>query len=53
MDATNELPCADKLVFDTQTQAKATALTSKWRYGGKPLKTYKCRYCELWHLASS
>jgi hypothetical protein len=46
-----KLPCADKLAFDTKQAAEATATTGEWRYGGK-LKTYKCQYCHLWHLAS-
>jgi hypothetical protein len=46
------LPCADKLVFDTQAAARATATTSEWRYGSK-LKVYRCRYCHLYHLSSN
>ena len=46
------LPCADKLAFDTPEAATATATVSEWRYGSK-LKMYECRYCHLYHLASS
>ena len=46
-----KLPCADKLAFDTSTQAMGSAVAIKWQRGTK-LKTYKCKYCQLWHLAS-
>ena len=46
------LPCTDKLAFDTEAAARATATTSEWRYGGK-LKVYTCRYCHLYHLSSN
>lgn len=46
------LPCADKLVFDTQKQAQAAATVAEYQHGTK-LKTYQCRYCGLWHLSSS
>lgn len=45
------LPCADKLNFDTQKQAKAAATVAAHQHGVK-LKPYLCRYCQLWHLAS-
>jgi hypothetical protein len=47
----NELPCNDKLAFDTKKQAAATANVAHYRYGSK-LHAYKCRYCGLWHLSS-
>ena len=47
-----QLPCADKLVFDSAKDAKATATVAHYRYGGA-VKPYKCPYCDLWHLASS
>jgi len=50
LDAT-ALPCADKLAFDTQQEAAASAVVAEYRHGTK-LKTYRCRYCDLWHLAS-
>lgn len=46
------LPCSDKLAFDTKKDADATANVAHYRYGGK-LKSYRCRYCELWHLSSN
>jgi hypothetical protein len=46
-----ELPCKDKLAFDTQREAQATATVAEYRYGSK-LKTYLCRHCNLWHLSS-
>jgi len=45
------LPCADKLAFETKTQAEASALTAEWQHGTK-LKVYKCVHCGLWHLSS-
>ncbi len=52
-DLSNEtLPCVDKLVFDTRRQANAAAQTAEYQHGTK-LKTYLCRYCELWHLSST
>ncbi len=45
------LPCAEKLVFDTQAQANAAALVADHQRNIK-LKSYKCKYCGLWHLAS-
>ncbi|MEX0881378.1 MAG: hypothetical protein WEC17_01670 [Candidatus Saccharimonadales bacterium] len=51
-EAEDKLPCADKLAFDSEEQAKAEARSIEWRRGTK-LKPYKCRYCGLWHLSSS
>jgi hypothetical protein len=47
----DELPCADKMVFDTRVQAQATATAADWQHGAT-LKAYKCRYCHLYHLSS-
>jgi hypothetical protein len=46
------LPCADKLVFDTRSQAEATATVAAYQHGTK-LKAYQCSYCDLWHLSSN
>lgn len=46
-----QLPCADKLVFETKLQAQASAVTIKWQRGTK-LKAYRCHHCSLWHLSS-
>ena len=51
IEETPTLPCSEKLVFDTKKDAETTANVAHYRYGGK-LKAYKCRYCDLWHLAS-
>jgi hypothetical protein len=54
MDSIDEpapLPCSEKLAFDTKKDAQATATVARYRYGGK-LKVYRCRYCNLWHLAT-
>ncbi len=45
------LPCVDKLAFDTQNQAQATATTVAYQHGTK-VKPYRCDNCHLWHLAS-
>jgi hypothetical protein len=47
-----ELPCKDKLVFDTKLQADATATVTR-HYHGTVVRSYRCRYCQLWHLSSS
>jgi hypothetical protein len=46
-----QLPCHDKLAFDTQRQAQAAANVADYQHGTK-LKTYKCKHCGLWHLSS-
>lgn len=45
------LPCAEKLAFDTKTDAEASAIVADWQRGVS-LKAYICKYCHLWHLAS-
>lgn len=52
MEKTNDLPCAGKMAFDTEKDAKATAVTLEYQRGAK-LKVYKCKHCSLWHLTSS
>ena len=47
----DQLPCEDKLVFETQKDAQATANVSHYRYGGQ-VRPYRCRHCGYWHLAS-
>lgn len=51
-EMTEELPCADKLVFETKKQAEGSAVAIKWRHGTE-LKAYTCAHCKLWHLASN
>ena len=51
MEENKELPCADKMVFDSKDEAEATAAVAHWQHGGK-LRAYQCRYCHLWHLAT-
>lgn len=46
-----ELPCADKISFDTKKAAKTGAAVAEYQHGVK-LKPYLCKYCNLWHLAS-
>ena len=47
-----ELPCKDKLTFDTKKAAENTALAVDWQRG-VALKAYKCQHCGLWHLSST
>lgn len=47
-----KLPCHEKVVFDTQQEAAAAGLAADWQHGAT-LKAYRCRYCNLWHLASN
>ena len=47
-----ELPCKDKLAFDTKKEAEATATVVQYRYGSK-VRAYRCRHCSLWHLSSN
>lgn len=46
-----ELPCAQKMVFDTKKEAAAVGLAADWQHGAQ-LKPYHCRHCDLWHLSS-
>ncbi len=50
---TQTLPkqCAEKLAFDSQKQANAAALTAELQRAIK-LKSYQCKHCNLWHLAT-
>lgn len=52
MEETTVLPCAEKLAFDTQKQARAAAVVAELQHGTK-LTTYRCIHCGLWHLASA
>jgi hypothetical protein len=47
-----ELPCAQKLAFDTKKQADTAGIVAELQRNIK-LKSYHCRYCGLWHLASA
>ncbi|MBC7707641.1 hypothetical protein H7Y63_00240 [Polaromonas sp.] len=50
-DEPQPLPCADKLAFDTQTQASVSANVVMYQHGTS-VQPYKCHHCGLWHLAS-
>jgi len=52
MEETIALPCLEKLSFDTQKQAATAALVARHQHGTK-LKVYRCKHCNLWHLASN
>lgn len=51
MEENGQLPCAKKLSFDSRAEAEGAAAAADWHYGSK-LKVYKCRHCQLWHLAT-
>jgi hypothetical protein len=51
MQPEDQLPCVDKLAFDTPKQAQAAAVVADYQHGTK-LHIYQCRHCQLWHLAS-
>lgn len=46
-----ELPCNEKLSFESTEAAEGAAVYATHRHGIK-LKVYKCKFCDLWHLAS-
>ena len=46
-----ELPCKEKLAFDTQKEANTAATVAELQRNVK-LKSYRCRHCHLWHLAT-
>lgn len=52
MESDSDLPCADKMAFDTEQEAESNALAAEWQHGGR-LKVYHCKHCKLWHLSSS
>lgn len=52
IDESQPLPCADKLAFDTEEEAQASATTLRWQYGTE-LKVYRCQHCGLWHMSSA
>jgi len=52
MEESTDLPCADKMAFDTPEQAARTAVVAEHQHGVK-LAWYCCQYCDLWHLSSS
>ena len=51
MEEESQLPCAEKLAFDTKKQAEAAATVADYQHDTK-LATYRCQYCQLWHLKS-
>ena len=44
--------CSDKMTFDSKQEAIVTATVAAHQRGAK-LRVYKCRQCQLWHMASS
>ncbi len=50
-DENKKPACSEKLSFDMQKQAVAAAVVAKYQHGIR-LKSYVCKHCGLWHLAS-
>ena len=48
----SEAKCSEKMVFETKKEAEDTARVAAFQHGSK-LKAYRCKDCELWHLATS
>lgn len=48
---TPQLPCSEKLAFNTKKEAIGSAAAVQYQRGTK-LTAYQCSYCQLWHLAS-
>jgi len=44
--------CKEKLAFKTKEEARAAIALTKWRYQTGKLKVYKCKHCNLWHIAT-
>ena len=47
--------CEDKIAFATKREAETAATVAKWEHGSQPqskLIAYKCKECDLFHLAS-
>lgn len=45
----SELPCKDKMRFDSQKAANAAATALRHQRGNQ-LRSYRCHHCNLWHL---
>lgn len=50
-DDDQALPCAEKIVYETKSAAEGAAAAADWQHGIS-LKAYRCRHCQLWHLAT-
>lgn len=44
--------CNDKAIYKSKAEADAASLLAEHQYGVK-LRSYKCKQCNLWHLASN
>lgn len=52
MEESAALPCVDKIAFDSQKAAQAAATVARYQHGIR-VKPYRCKYCNLWHLATT
>lgn len=48
----DEKSCDKKLAFETKKQAITAKTVASFQHNPTKLKVYKCRLCNLWHLAS-
>jgi hypothetical protein len=51
MEESEELPCVEKLAFDSKKQAQTAATVADYQHDTK-VAPYMCQYCGLWHLKS-
>jgi hypothetical protein len=47
----SDLSCNEKMSFDSKSEAENTVVVVEHQRGTK-LRVYKCRQCQLWHMAS-
>jgi hypothetical protein len=50
-DQPEQMPCAEKLAFNTKKEADVAANVADYQRG-IALQSYRCQHCGLWHLSS-
>jgi hypothetical protein len=50
-DQPEQMPCAEKLAFNTKKEADVAANVAEYQRG-IALQSYRCQHCGLWHLSS-
>lgn len=50
-EAIQRQKCMEKLTWKSEEEANAAIAYAVWQYGGGKLKSYRCRYCDKWHIA--
>ena len=46
-----DLACTDKMAFDSKAEAESASSVAEFQRGIN-LIVYKCKNCQLWHLAT-